>query len=624
MSTKPQRPSPSNSSRPIAEATGRVVIVGTGIAGLSAALRLARRHEVTVVTKGSLGESNTAWAQGGIAGVIGTDDTIDAHIADTLSAGAGHCDAEAVRTLCEAGGEAIVALAEAGVDFDTDPTGAWSRGMEGAHSHPRIFHAGGDATGQAITAALTARLRTEVAAGRVTLLEHTMLIDITTEHATTTSGVTAEEATTPSGVTTSGVTTEAGTPESDRATGVTILREGTFERLEAEAVVLATGGAGQVFAHTTNPAAATGDGLAAAIRAGAQVRDLEFFQFHPTALNGSGFLLSEALRGAGALLLDEHGRRFMPTVDERAELAPRDVVALALHRTSATQDGRPCFLDARNVPDVAERFPSITTGLAAHGLDPSTDLIPVTPAAHYFMGGVATDLDGRTSIDGLFAAGEVACTGVHGANRLASNSLLEGAVFAGRAAAAITSRLGSTGSRSSGGDLAVDGSTLMHRDHDPLRSPIRALHRSIHELHQTALTRTQLQALTWDNLGVERTAAGLRALLDRLSHADLPHEELPHRDLPHESLVEAYETANLALIAEHMARHALAREDSLGAHTRTDSLPAADGSRTDADGTRPGTVDPRAERTDTAHHTDPAHPTDTVPTHPALQEAAAC
>jgi L-aspartate oxidase len=612
MSAKPQRPSLSNSSHPIAEATGRVVIVGTGIAGLSAALSLAGRHEVTVVTKGSLGESNTAWAQGGIAGVIGTDDTVDSHIADTLSAGAGHCDADAVRTLCEVGGEAIVALAEAGVDFDTDPTGAWSRGMEGAHSHPRIFHAGGDATGQAITAALTARLRTEVAAGRVRLLEHTMLIDITTEDVSTTSGVTT------SGVTTSGVTTEADTPESDRATGATVLREGRLGQLDADAVVLATGGAGQVFAHTTNPAAATGDGLAAAIRAGAQVRDIEFFQFHPTALNGSGFLLSEALRGAGALLLDEHGRRFMPEVDERAELAPRDVVALALHRTSAAQDGRPCFLDARSVPDVAARFPSITAGLAAHGLDPSTDLIPVTPAAHYFMGGVATDLDGRTSIDGLFAVGEVACTGVHGANRLASNSLLEGAVFAGRAAAAITSQLGSTVSHSSGGDLAVDGSPLMHRVHELLRSPTRALHRPIHELHQTALTRTQLQALTWDNLGVERTAEGLRTLLDRLSHADLPHEELPHRDLPHESLIEAYETANLALITEYMARHALARENSLGAHTRTDSLPAADGSRTDADGTWPGTADPRAECTD------PAHPTDTVPTHPALQEAAAC
>jgi L-aspartate oxidase len=612
MSAKPQRPSLSNSSRPIAEATGRVVIVGTGIAGLSAALSLAGRHEVTVVTKGSLGESNTAWAQGGIAGVIGTDDTVDSHIADTLSAGAGHCDADAVRTLCEAGGEAIVALAEAGVDFDTDPTGAWSRGMEGAHSHPRIFHAGGDATGQAITAALTARLRTEVAARRGRLLEHTMLIDITTEDVSTTSGVTT------SGVTTSGVTTEADTPESDRATGATVLREGRLGQLDADAVVLATGGAGQVFAHTTNPAAATGDGLAAAIRAGAQVRDIEFFQFHPTALNGSGFLLSEALRGAGALLLDEHGRRFMPEVDERAELAPRDVVALALHRTSAAQDGRPCFLDARSVPDVSARFPSITAGLAAHGLDPSTDLIPVTPAAHYFMGGVVTDLDGRTSIDGLFAVGEVACTGVHGANRLASNSLLEAAVFAGRAAAVITSQLGSTGSHSSGGDLAVDGPPLMHRVHELLRSPTRALHRPIHELHQTALTRTQLQALNWDNLGVERTATGLRTLLDRLSHADLPHEELPHRDLPHESLIEAYETANLALITEYMARHALARENSLGAHTRTDSLPTADGSRTDADGTRPGTADPRAECTD------PAHPTDAVPTHPALQEAAAC
>ncbi|WP_166973235.1 L-aspartate oxidase [Brevibacterium atlanticum] len=610
----------------------RVVIVGTGIAGLSAALRLSGRHDVTVVTKGHLGESNTAWAQGGIAGVIGPDDTVDAHIADTLSAGAGHCDAAAVRTLCEAGGEAITTLAEAGVVFDTDPTGSWARAMEGAHSRPRIVHAGGDATGRAISTTLTARLRTEVDAGRVRLLEHTMLIDITTDHgATASSGVPTSGATAQSGAATSGVTTEADARESDRVTGVTVLREGRLERLGAEAVVLATGGAGQVFAHTTNPAAATGDGLAAAIRAGAQVRDLEFFQFHPTALAGPGFLLSEALRGAGALLLDEHGRRFMLTVDDRAELAPRDVVALALHRTSAAQDGRPCFLDARAVPEVSARFPSITAGLAPHGLDLSTDLIPVTPAAHYFMGGVATDLDGRTTIDGLFAVGEVACTGVHGANRLASNSLLEGAVFAARAAAAIdalpdASVPTSTGPTSSGGDLAVDSSTSVHRnvhrDHTPLFSPIDTV-------HQSALTRTQLQALTWDNLGVERTAEGLRTLLDRLgaraanptredlSREDLPQGNRPSGDLAHESLVEAYETANLALIAEHMARHALGREDSLGAHTRTDSLSGADGSR-------PGTDGPRAAQPDTAHPTNTLHPTNSVPTHPALQEAAAC
>ena len=514
----------------------RVIVTGSGIAGLTAALRLSGRHTVTLVTKDRLGESNTEWAQGGIAGVIGPDDTVASHIADTLTAGAGHCDPEAVRTLCEAGGDAIVALAEAGVDFDTDPTGAWVRGMEGAHSYPRILHSGGDATGRAISTVLAEKLRAEVAAGRVTLFEDTMLIDI----------LTSDDEQRPV-----------------RATGITVLRNGRVEALTADAVVLATGGAGQLFAHTTNPAAATGDGLAAAIRAGVEVADLEFFQFHPTALPGPGFLISEAVRGAGALLLDEQGRRFMYEVDDRAELASRDVVALALHRRQAAQDGRPCLLDARAIPDVEEKFPSITAGLAAHGLDLSRDLIPVTPAAHYFMGGVATDRHGRTSVEGLFAIGEVACTGVHGANRLASNSLLEGAVFAARAVDAIDAQ----STHTNDADLAFEDSV----NHElPLPQ--------FGSFHQAALTRNELQALTWAHLGVERTAEGLRTLLDRLGDGarDSTRNHRAHDDgVPS---VQALETANLALIARHMARHALAREHSLGAHTRTDT--AAD-DRTD-------------------------------------------
>lgn len=510
----------------------RVIVAGSGIAGLTAALRLSGRHTVTLVTKDRLGESNTEWAQGGIAGVIGPDDTVASHVSDTLTAGAGHCDPEAVRILCEAGGDAIVSLAEAGVDFDTDSTGAWARGMEGAHSYPRIFHSGGDATGRAISIALAEKLRIEVAAGRVTLLEDTMLVDVLTSY---------------------------DNRRPVRTTGITVLRSGRVESLSAEAVVLATGGAGQLFAHTTNPAAATGDGLAAAIRAGAEVADLEFFQFHPTTLAGPGFLISEAVRGAGALLLDERGRRFMCEVDDRAELASRDVVALALHRRQAAQDGRPSFLDARAIPDVTAKFPSITTGLAAHGFDLSRDLIPVTPAAHYFMGGVATDRDGRTSIAGLFAIGEVACTGVHGANRLASNSLLEGAVFAARAAEAIDAQqcgASATGLSAHRADLAVEDS-----DNHELPLP------QFGSFHQTALTRAELQALTWAHLGVERTAEELRTLLDRLGDGVRSHRA--HDDgVPS---IQALETANLALIAEHMARHALAREHSLGAHTRTDT-----------------------------------------------------
>ncbi|MGC2940614.1 MULTISPECIES: L-aspartate oxidase [unclassified Brevibacterium] len=513
-----------------------VIVAGSGIAGLTAALHLSGRHPVTLVTKGRLGESNTEWAQGGIAGVIGPDDTVDAHVFDTLTAGAGHCDPEAVRILCEAGGDAIIALAEAGVDFDADPTGAWARCLEGAHSHPRIFHSGGDATGRAISTALAGRLRAEVAAGRVTLLENTVLVDVLTDDDERLSA---------------------------RATGVTVLRSGRLDHLSADAIVLATGGAGQLFAHTTNPVAATGDGLAAAIRAGAEVADLEFFQFHPTALVGPGFLISEAVRGAGALLLDERGRRFMFDIDDRGELASRDVVALALHRRQAAQDGRPCFLDARAVPDAAAKFPSISAGLAAHGLDLSRDLIPVTPAAHYFMGGVATDRDGHTSIAGLFAIGEAACTRVHGANRLASNSLLEGAVFAARAAAAIDAHTPTTDLTTPRTDLRSGVSDSLH--HLPFPR--------FDSLHQTALTRTELQALTWAHLGVERTAAGLRTLLDRLGEGrEVGHDERALSTTgPAVTSVEELETANLALIAEHMARQALAREHSLGAHTRTDT-----------------------------------------------------
>ncbi|WP_426937296.1 L-aspartate oxidase [Brevibacterium sp. LE-L] len=541
----------------------RVIIAGSGIAGLTCALRLAGRHEVTVVTKGSLGESNTAWAQGGIAGVVGPDDTVASHVADTLTAGAGHCIDEAVEVLCSSGADALFTLAAAGVEFDRDETGAWARGMEGAHSFARIFHAGGDATGREIASALTAATRAEAAAGRLRLLEDTMLVDIST---------TGER---------------EGCPI--RASGITVLRDGRLERLSADAVVLATGGAGQLFAHTTNPDAATGDGLAAALRAGAEARDLEFFQFHPTALAGPGFLISEAVRGAGALLLDEQARRFMPEIDKRAELASRDVVALALHRRSAAQHGRPCVLDARAVSEAAARFPSITAGLAAHGLDLSRDLIPVTPAAHYFMGGVSADLEGRTTIAGLFAVGEVACTGVHGANRLASNSLLEGAVFGARTADAIdTDRPNAVGSAE-------------HRPGLP---------------RLAGLTRPELQALTWDHLGVERTAAGLRTLLGRLGEVspdragtvDREHEvvapgaEITADPRRHTTIVERIETANLTLIAEHMAHHALARDRSLGAHTRTD----APLSSPPPEGTRP-----------TGAATDPTPPR-------LLEEAAAC
>lgn len=511
-----------------------IVVIGSGIAGLTAALRLAGRHEVTVVTKGRLGESNTALAQGGIAGVLGADDTVESHIADTLKAGAGLGDAAAVRLLCSEGPERILELAAAGVAFDRNESGDWARGLEGAHSIPRILHAGGDATGRAIVETLTNALRAQVAAGRVTLLEHTMLLDLATSE-------------------------DEGAGE---VTGVNLLRERTHDFLPADAVVLATGGAGQLYAHTTNPDGATGDGLAAAIRAGVAVSDMEFYQFHPTALAGSGFLISEAVRGAGALLLDDRGHRFMPDVDRRGELAPRDVVALAIHRRMAAQDGRPCYLDARSVPEVAAHFPSIAHGLATHGFDLATDLIPVTPAAHYFMGGISTDLDGRTSIARLFAVGEVACTGVHGANRLASNSLLEGVVFGARAAAAIYTGVGTTD-----GDLASAGW--------PEASPVGEALVGTDSRAGSAVSRDELRALAWAHLGVERNDQGLRSLLHHLGEREptvpgtrtLPNESI---GLTPQTLSERVETANLALIARSIASHALTRRESRGAHTRSD------------------------------------------------------
>ncbi|MDN5759923.1 MAG: L-aspartate oxidase [Tomitella sp.] len=543
-----------------------IVVVGSGIAGLTAALRLAGRHEVTVVTKRRLGQSNTALAQGGIAGVLSADDSVESHIADTLAAGGGLSDDDAVRVLCTEGPERILELAAAGVAFDRDESGHWARGLEGAHSIPRILHAGGDATGRAIVEALTNALRAQVAAGRVTLLEHTMLLDL---------------ATSPAGSIGDGAVGDGavggGAAGDGEVTGVELLRDTTREFLAADAVVLATGGAGQLYAHTTNPESATGDGLAAAIRAGAAVSDMEFYQFHPTALAGSGFLISEAVRGAGALLLDDRGDRFMTDVDRRGELAPRDVVALAIHRRMTAQDGRPCYLDARSVPEVASHFPSIAHGLATHGFDLATDLIPVTPAAHYFMGGISTDLDGRTSIARLFAVGEVACTGVHGANRLASNSLLEGVVFGARAAAAIDTGIDKTDEAGTASDAASNAAT----DEDlasaewPKASPVGEALVGTDSRAGSAVSRDELRALAWAHLGVERNDQGLRSLLHHLGERQptvpgtrtLPNDSI---GLTPQTLSERVETANLALIARSIASHALARRESRGAHTRSD------------------------------------------------------
>src|SRR3954453_2887632 len=390
--------------------TTDVVVVGSGVAGLTAALHLREAGlHVTVVTKVNIDDGSTRWAQGGIAAVLAPYDTPEAHAQDTLVAGVGLCDPAAVDVLVREGPTRVRELIRWGAEFDRNNDGSLMLPREGGHHANRIIHAGGAATGAEVQRALHAAVHRDP---WIRLIEHALVLDLLTD-------------------------------ASGRACGVTlhVLGEGAEDgvgAVRARAVVLATGGMGQIFAATTNPIVSTGDGVALGLRAGAVVTDLEFVQFHPTALyhgpgaRGQQPLVSEALRGEGAVLLDGAGKRFMLEVHPMHELAPRDVVAKAITRVQL-RDGVPnVWLDARFVPDLVDRFPTIVASCRAAGIDPVTQLIPVTPAAHYASGGLATDLSGRTTVPGLYACGEVACTGVHGANRLASNSLLEGLVFAAR------------------------------------------------------------------------------------------------------------------------------------------------------------------------------------------------
>lgn len=389
-----------------------IVIVGAGIAGLAMTLRLPAHLRIAIVTKGTLGESNTRYAQGGFAAPIAPDDDVELHIADTLAAGAGLSDPDTVRTLISGAADAVAWLIDQGTHFDQDESGL-AFGLEAAHSRNRILHAGGDATGAEIERALVARLR---ARERTTILDRTAAIDLLVD-------------------------------EEPRCRGVLIRGENAEdpELISASSVILANGGAGQLWSVTSNPEGATGDGMAMALRAGVALADLEFAQFHPTVLalpEAEGFLISEAVRGEGAYLRAMNGERFMGAIDPLAELAPRDVVARGIQRQMAMDETNSVNLDLRHLDPalVHRRFPTICAHLQKLGLDLATDLIPVAPAAHYFMGGIVADPEGATSMAGLRAIGEVSCTGVHGANRLASNSLLEGLVFGLRAADAIVSQ----------------------------------------------------------------------------------------------------------------------------------------------------------------------------------------
>ncbi len=511
-------------------------IVGSGIAGLRAAIALGQDAHVLVLAKSSLTESATEYAQGGIAAALSDDDEVSLHEQDTLQAGDGLCNPEAVRILVEEGPHYIQELIEWGTQFDRAGTRlAFTR--EGAHSRSRILHAQGDSTGREIGRALLAKAR---ALSRVRFEAHAFTTRLLVE--------------------------------SGRCIGLEYIEESSGKKTTvlAGAVLLATGGLGQVYPETTNPSVATGDGMAIAYSAGATLSDLEFVQFHPTALAVKGaphFLLSEALRGEGGVLRNVDTNRFMKHHHEAAELAPRDVVARAIvaemHRTRTDY----VYLDMTKFSEefLRKRFPRIYATCQSHGLDIATDLIPVRPAAHYSMGGVRTDLHGRTTLPGLFAAGETAATGVHGANRLASNSLLEGLVFGARAGKAmlgafrpltrpaLSARKAEHSSRSAAPASPVSHSRPAIPGHTVTASGAAAA---------PATALDQIRKLMWKDVGIIRRGRELKQAVEQLVALQIPAPAEPSRD--------ASELFNLWTLAQLIARSALAREESRGSHYRAD------------------------------------------------------
>jgi L-aspartate oxidase len=485
------------------------VVIGSGVAGLRASIALAESGaRVTVLTKDKASESNTEYAQGGVAVVLSDDDDAELHEEDTLVAGAGLCDEQAVATLVNEGTRYIKQLIDWGTEFDRE-RGNLIFTQEAAHSRRRILHAHGDSTGKEIVRSLIARAGVEKS---INLLPFS--------------------------------NTESLIVRDNRCIGVRyldpILR--APRDVFAGAVILCTGGAGQLYLHTTNPPVATGDGMAMAYFAGAEMADMEFIQFHPTALSVEGaprFLLSEAMRGEGGVLRNSLGERFMERYDERLELAPRDIVSRSIVAEMRRTGSRHVFLDmtALDTDFLRERFPKIDETCKAFGLDISKDLLPVSPASHYCMGGVRTDLWGRTTVPGLYAAGEVSCTGVHGANRLASNSLLEGLVFGARAGeAAVTDS----------GKWKVKSGTLDHSE-SPIRDPRSAISTAV---------RKRVKRVMWERVGILRDAVGLRraiAEFEQISKANL-----------------STSSRNFVTLASLVAKAALWREESRGGHFRTD------------------------------------------------------
>lgn len=531
-----------------------LIIIGGGVAGLSTLLTLPERTRVALLTKAALGESNTRYAQGGLAAPVGLDDDPELQLRDTITAGAGLVDETATRAMLAEARESVAWLVARGTHFDereaepgiptpeaaepsapTDPlrelATRYDLTLEAAHSRRRVLHAHGDATGAEIERALVdsarSRPNTDIFEGAFAL---DLLID------------------------------------GSRCAGVVALIDGQVSRLTAtRGVVLANGGAGRLWLRTSNPPGATADGVALAWRAGAALADLEFCQFHPTVLvsddpHAEPLLVSEAVRGEGAYLRNSKGERFMPRYHPNAELAPRDVVARAILSEMLAEGAPAAYLDLRHLPaeETRERFPSITAGCTAHGLDLATDLIPVAPAAHYYMGGVVTDTWGRTTIPGLYAVGEVSCTGIHGANRLASNSLLEGLVFGRRAARMIAQALDNPAlERDWPVTPALTGPWV---DVSQVVMPRAAL-----DAPQASETRAAIQRIMWERVSLRRDADGLTSALQELRAlaAGGPYDP---------------ETANMLLVAQGVTLAALSRDESRGGHYRMD-FPERDTSR---------------------------------------------
>ncbi|MFE9677288.1 L-aspartate oxidase [Streptomyces sp. NPDC006259] len=548
-----------------------VVVVGSGVAGLTAALRCEAAGLTTVVvTKARLDDGSTRWAQGGIAAALGEGDTPEQHLDDTLVAGAGLCDEDAVRLLVTEGPDAVRRLIETGAHFDESEEGGLELTREGGHHRRRIAHAGGDATGAEISRALVEAVR----ARGLRTVENALVLDLLTDAEGRTAGVSLH-----------------------------VMGEGQHDgvgAVHAPAVVLATGGMGQVFSATTNPSVSTGDGVALALRAGAEVSDLEFVQFHPTVLflgpdaEGQQPLVSEAVRGEGAHLVDGDGVRFMLGRHELAELAPRDIVAKGIMRRMQELDAEHMYLDARHFgAEMWEhRFPTILAACRAHGIDPVTEPVPVAPAAHYASGGVRTDSHGRTTVPGLYACGEVACTGVHGANRLASNSLLEGLVYAERISADIAA------SRPPQGRPARLPAPLEHLGHPECpEHPEKPAHPLL-----APEARFAIQRIMTEGAGVLRSGHSLEKAAEQLQrlHSDA-RDALDENGKTAEPGVDTWEATNLLCVARVLVAAARLREETRGCHWREDRA-----ERDDTDWRRHIVVRLNPDRTLAVHTTDTA------------------